>query len=99
MKNAEITPEQIEAWKKEHGTIFQLSTKGSTAFIYKPDFNVVDYATSMSVNSPLSFPKEIITQCWLGGDEIIKNDVGHIMGLASIIDKIVQTVEFEVKEV
>ena len=47
----------------------------------------------------MSFPKEIINQCWLGGDEIIKNDVGHVMGLAESIDEIVETVEVEVKEV
>ncbi|HAO15382.1 MAG TPA: hypothetical protein DDE71_07460 [Tenacibaculum sp.] len=100
MKNStEITQETIANWKKEHGKVFELSTKGATAYIRKPDFNEVDYATSVSIKSPLSFPKEIINQCWLGGDEVIKNDVGHVMGLASSIDKIVQTVEVEVKEV
>ncbi|CAL2108182.1 conserved hypothetical protein [Tenacibaculum sp. 190524A02b] len=95
----QITQEQIQAWKKEHGKVFELKAKDKVAYIRKPDFNEVSFATAESINSPLNFPKEILTQCWLGGDEIIKTDVGYIMGISTAIDKIVEAVEFEIKEV
>lgn len=91
--------EQIAKWKKEHGKVFQLTTGKESCYIRKPDFNEVDYATAMSVNSPLSFPKEIITQCFLGGDERFKTEIGFVMGVSAQIDQIVETVVVEVKEV
>ena len=96
---AKVTKEQIAQWKKDNEKVFILESKGATAYIRKPDFNDVDYATSVSVNSPLSFPKEIINQCWLGGDEIMKTDAGYIMGVSSVIDTIIEVIEVEVKEV
>lgn len=91
--------EQIAQWKSKHQKVYHLVAKGKSAYIREPDFNDIDYATSISVNSPLSFPKEIINQCWLDGDKELKEDVKYIMGVSAQIDQIVKVVEVEVKEV
>lgn len=96
-----VTKEQIAQWKNAYPKVYKLNSKDGkkSCYIRKPDFNDVDYATSCSVSSPMSFPKEIIVQCFLGGDEDFKTNVDYIMGVSAVIDEIVKTVEVEVKEV
>ena len=37
MENKEISQEQIDAWKKQHGDIYAIKVDGKTAYLKKPD--------------------------------------------------------------
>jgi len=77
-KKGIISPEQIEAWKKEHKKVYKLSvtvTEGDVAvgYLKKPSRNHKATAMSMySQNKILESGEFLRDNCWLGGDERLR---------------------------
>jgi hypothetical protein len=94
----EATPEQIEAWKKKHGKVFQIKTGESVGYIYKPGRREMSYAGQVGATNPLGFSEAILNNCWLGGDETIKTDDEKFLAVSSQLDKIIAIGEAEIKE-
>jgi hypothetical protein len=72
---ANVTQEQIEAWKGQHEEVFQLDVtikEGdvATAYLKPADRNVMAIALQRVAKDQMVEPGEIILKnCWLGGDE------------------------------
>jgi hypothetical protein len=77
-KKGNITKEQIEIWKKEHGKVFTLKVtvaEGDVAvgYLKKPSRNHKATALSMySQNKVLECGEFLRDNCWLGGDDRLK---------------------------
>ena len=90
-KNKVATPEQIDAWKKEYGGVFLLQAHdGKIAYVHDPfhSFLILKKATQGLMKSPILFTESIINDCWLQGDEAIKDEDKYLEGLKSEIDEI-----------
>jgi hypothetical protein len=94
----EATPEQVEAWKKKHGRVFQLKTCESVGYLKKPGRSELSYAGKVGAQNPLDFSEAILQSCWLGGDETIKSNDEKFLAVSSQLEKVISVAEAEIKE-
>ncbi|HML64647.1 MAG TPA: hypothetical protein PKC55_07450 [Dysgonomonas sp.] len=91
------TPDQIAKWKKEWAekgkSIHKVTTaSGKVGYLHDPDRKTLSLAmTRIAQNNIVGGVEAVLNNCWLGGDESIKTDDKSFMGLASQIDKLIQT--------
>ncbi|CVK17152.1 hypothetical protein Ga0061079_11720 [Apibacter mensalis] len=104
-KKGNITPEQIEAWKKEHGKVYELTVKVSDndvaiGYLRKPKRDHKATALSMYKQDKILECGEFLRDnCWLGGDQRLKT-VEDIADSAAIqASGIVKFLEAELGEV
>ena len=70
-----INKEQIDKWKKEHKRVHKLEIEGHVGFLKHPNRNVLGLAMSYSSQgNNVKFAECLFENCWLGGDEILRND-------------------------
>lgn len=99
----EVNKEQIEAWKREHGTVFRYTAtkEGSepkVGYFKKISPQVMDAYESLMKRSKLMADDAVINSCWLGGDEeIVKND-DYRMGLRDWLGLLLVKIEGEMAE-
>jgi hypothetical protein len=96
---SKVTEEQIASWKKQHGEVFQLTgPDGRQAYISKATRKVISLAQFKMQESPISAVEVILENCWLAGDEELKEDDGFVLGVQQHINTIIETKEVEVKK-
>jgi hypothetical protein len=59
---------------------------GKTALLRQPTRSEYSNAINSSKFSPLRYVEDILRQCWIGGDETIKDSPGHLLGLSEVMD-------------
>ncbi|TCI93677.1 hypothetical protein [Tenacibaculum sp. M341] len=94
----EITQEQINNWKQQHGDVFEISVDEAKGYLKKPDRKTLSYAMTNAQTNPLGFAEVIMENCWLGGDEEIKVNDGYFLAAAGQIDKLIEIKEAELKK-
>lgn len=94
----EVTPEQIEAWKREHKDIFEIEVEGRKCWLKKPNREIMRFMLS-SGNDPLSRAESLLRDCWLGGDMEIQTDDDLFLGAAGVIEQILPVALAEVKKI
>jgi len=94
------TTEQIEAWKKEHGDVFEFEfeAEGHACYLRKPKRSELSRSLAMAPVNPLGATEIIATNCWLGGSEEIKTDDKLFLGLHMKIQETIEAAEGEVKK-
>ena len=97
-KNLIVTPQQVNAWKKEHGpdSVFCYKTKDNvTGYFLKPDRKIIAFATGSSKGDSMRFKEILAENCWLGGDDRIIREDKYFLGLSQCILDLVEIVEGE----
>jgi hypothetical protein len=82
-----VSQEQIDAWKKEHGSIFKLPLEtGETCYVRSPSIKELEFSQSlMAQGKYISYNISLFKQCFLGGDDVTGDDIklmstaGHMM--------------------
>jgi|WetSurMetagenome_2_1015567.scaffolds.fasta_scaffold02807_13 hypothetical protein len=95
--------EQIDGWKKKHGSVFEIEVKGldgniRRAYLKKPGRNELSYAGTVAGKDVMKFNQTILEGCWLGGDEDIKTDDELFLGACNVLDHIIETAEASIKK-
>lgn len=83
------TAEQIEKWKKTHGSVFKVKVAESVCYLKTPDRKTMAYVATLG-NNPVRANEALLENCWLGGDEAIKTDDEMFFGVSSKLAEIVQ---------
>lgn len=65
---------KIAAWKKKHGDVFAYEVDGKTCYLHRPGRDVIAAASVVGKEDPFKFAEVILTNCWLGGDEELRDD-------------------------
>lgn len=94
-KTGAVAPEQIEAWKKQHGDVFRAEVDDSVCYLKKPDRKTMSYVASLG-NNPIRANEALLQNCWLGGDESIKTDDEKFFGVSAKLNEIVQIKDAEI---
>lgn len=94
----QATPEQIEAWKRQHGDVFSATVADGVCYLKKPSRKALGYATFASKSDPIKFNEVILNDCWLGGDETIRTDDSKFLGLSGVLSGIIEVKEAELKK-
>ncbi len=91
---AKATQEQIDAWKKKHSDVFEVSVDGKFGYLKKPDRKTIAYASSVQ-NNPIKSNEIILNNCWIGGDEEIKTDDSLFMSVQAVLGNILEVKQAE----
>lgn len=89
------TAEQIEKWKKAHGSLFKAEVGESVCYLKTPDRKTMGYVATLG-NNPIRANEALLQNCWLGGDEAIKTDDELFFGVSAKLAEIVQVKDAEI---
>lgn len=86
MEKNQITQETIENWKKQYGSVYAIEvplddsgSKKVTGYFRKPDLKTIGAAARYSETDPVKAGLIVFENCWLGGDEELRNNDECIM--------------------
>jgi hypothetical protein len=90
--NGQVSPEQIENWKKEHkiDKVLTYVVDNRIAYLRPVDRNLYSLAASKVTTSPAKFYEIIVDGVWLGGDEAIKKQDQYFFGLMDHVEEMMQ---------
>lgn len=91
----QVTQEQIDQWKKAHGTVKGLVVDGHIAYLKKPDRKTLGYASTVGSKDPIKFNEIILANCWLGGSEAIKTDDSLFLSAGQVLADLIQVRDAE----
>lgn len=92
------TPEQIEAWKAEHGAVFRFKSAeyDKSAYFRKPTRKDMSFISG--VTDPTEFNAMLLKLCFLAGDIEIQTNDDIFLGLGEDIIALVQFAKTEVEK-
>ncbi len=89
---------QIEVWKEKHGKVYSFTANDKVCYLRKPTRKALSAAAIIGQKDPLKYNEVLIANCWLAGDEDLKNDDAYFLGLSAKIADLVEVKEGELKE-
>lgn len=95
---ADVTPEIIAAWKKEHEAIFEIIVEDKRCFLRSPDRKIMSQASIVGAQNPMAFNEYILEKCWLAGDEEIKTVDSYFMGASGQLSEVLNLKEASIKK-
>ena len=94
----QATQEQIDAWKKQHGDIFEFKVgEDKYAYLKKPDRKTMGLASALQAN-PVRSNEAILKGCWIGGDEEIQSDNDLFASIQGQLGILIDVKAVEVKK-
>lgn len=94
----EAKQEEIDGWKKKHGSVYLLEVEDKRAYLKTPGRSELGYAATVGKTDPMKFNAAILDKCWLAGDDEIRSDDRLFMGACSTLDQIIETAEATIKK-
>ena len=94
------TEEQMAAWKKKHGTVYEVKVDDKKAVLRKPTRQDLSYATagSSQAKDGMKFAELLMKQCWLDGDREILEDDGYFLSTLPVLESITELKQAEIKK-
>lgn len=96
------TEEQIKSWQEKHGVgnLRELTADGKSCIIYDPinDLSKMKALIGARSKGLRTMVDSILNNCWLFGDEELKNDDAFKQGIEEQVDKMIDIPEPEVEE-
>jgi hypothetical protein len=86
---------QIVEWKKQHGSIYELTVGGKKCIVRKPTRQDLSYISV--VRDPIKRKEVLLNQIWLDGDEEIKRDDELFLSLSLKLNELLSLKEVELK--
>jgi hypothetical protein len=97
---SKVTKAQIEEWKKKHGRVFMLESGGKVAYIYDPttDLRVMKAFITAQSEERIKGVEVIFKNCWLEGDQSIRDSEECLMDVADQLSKLVDIPDFDIED-
>jgi hypothetical protein len=94
---AEVTQEQIDAWKKKFGAVLLYETEdGKQAYFRKPYRRIAGYVAT--IGDPVASNEALAKNCFLGGDGEVISDDEYFFGLSRKLPGLMKIKLRELKE-
>jgi len=90
--------QQIAAWKEKHEKVYAYTADGKNCYLKKPDRVALGAAAVVGKTNPIKYNEILIENCWLGGDDCLKEEDKYFLGLSGKIAELVEIKEGELKE-
>lgn len=97
--NKEVTPEQIEAWKRQHKHVYEIDVDGHKAWLRKPTRQELSASLGTAQTDPLGFAEQILNDCWLAGDEAIKEDDELFLATQPLLSQMIEIKAGQLKKI
>lgn len=91
----QVSQEQIDAWKKEHGDVFEIKSDGHMCYLRKPKRNELPYIQQVSVKNGIKSNELLLKACWLGGSEEIQNNDAMFYGVCDHLQVLIEKKQAE----
>ena len=98
MSKTEVTAEQIAAWKVKHTDVYLYESDDKKCYLHRPDRKALSAASVIGKTDPLKYNEILLNNCWLGGDEEIKQEDKYFLGISSKLAELVEISEGELKK-
>ncbi len=85
-----VSKEQIAAWKQEHKDVYRIDVEDKSCYLKRPSRQAIGYATVAGKDNPVKFNEVLLQECWLGGDEEIKQDDVLFMSVSAKLGELVE---------
>lgn len=96
------TDEQFQEWEKKYGKgkVFELTIEDKRAVLRKPDRKALSFATTGSSGGkdPMKFNEVILNQCWIAGDEEIREDDDYFLAACPVLEGLMEAKQAELKK-
>lgn len=93
-----VTDAEIQKWKQEHGEVYHYEVDGYHAYLKPADRKTISHANAMGENDDVKFNEILLDDCWLGGDEIIKQNDSYFLGISSFLAELIQVKAGQLKK-
>lgn len=91
----QVTKEQVEAWKLQHGKVFGIKVDGHICYLRTPDRKTLSYAASVGSKDVIKFNEILLNSCWLGGSEEIKTNDTLFLSASGKLAELIEVKEAE----
>jgi hypothetical protein len=97
---AEVTQEQIEAWKKKFGDVFLIEVKDKKLYLRPPGRNELGYMYSTEKKGDNIFDAQavVMKSCFLGGDSEVIDDDKYFMAACKRLEVLMDFGEAKIKK-
>lgn len=97
-----VSRSQVDAWKKTHGKVFQITVQGDDriygCYLHKPDRTAIQASSALASSDPLKSNEILMQNCWLGGDKEIQTNDDLFLSASGKLGKLFQIRQSEIKE-
>lgn len=92
--------ENKEEWKKKYGSYYELEADGKTCFVFDPmsQLKIMKQLMMARRKSKSAQVDALLANCWLGGDDSLKNDERFKLGIQDQVEELFDIPEPEVVE-
>lgn len=94
----DLTPEQIEEYKKQYPDIYVISVEDKKCFLHKPTRQTLDLALTSREKKRSLYAETILKNCWLAGNKEILEDDEYFFSVSTQLDELVTFKEAELKK-
>lgn len=94
------TDEQMAAWKKKNGTVYEIKVEDKKAVLRKPTRQDLSYATAGSSQGKdgMKFSELLMKQCWIDGDREILEDDEYFLSALPKLESLTELKQAEIKK-
>jgi len=98
----EYTADQLKDWKKKYGDdkIFEIVVDDKKAILHKPTRKDLSFAMagSSQAKDSIKLAEILLNQCWIDGDNEIKENDDYFFGAVHKLEVLSETKEAEIKK-
>jgi len=94
-----VTPEQIDAWKELHGSVWKIPLEtGEVCYVRSPRIKEVEAVQPLlQSGKPITYNITLFKTCFLGGDDIT-NTESKLVGAAGKMMETIEVVSAELEK-
>jgi hypothetical protein len=93
-----VTSEQIAMWKNLHRDVYEIRIDESVAYLRKPDRATLKAMAAFAQSDPIRSSEVLLENCWLGGDDAIKNDDEKFLAVSAHLGELIEVKNAELKK-
>ena len=93
----QVEQEQIDAWKRQYGSVFYTTADNRIAYFRKPNRKELSYAMRLQ-DDPLAMIEMVLKSCRIGGDDTFIKEAEYLMGASALVEKLISVKKTEVGE-
>lgn len=82
------TPDQVEAWKKQYGEVFEAVVDNKIAYFKRASRATVRAALSFISKDKLKYIEVVLVNCIIGGDKSVLDNDEEFFGLVELVEEI-----------
>ncbi len=96
-QSTNATADKIKEWKEKHGNVYMLETIGKSCIVFDPlsSFKIMKQLMMARRKSKAAQVDALLANCWLFGDESLKENEAFKLGIEDAVDELFDIPEYD----